>query len=72
MENQNGKISIKELFDNPNLDVDGIVADLSIEELIFASCRGRWPEYFNIENKEDQILIAESYIDNIYKLMFMK
>ncbi len=64
----NGKISIKELFDNPNLDVDGIVADLSIEELIFASCRGGWPECFNIENKEDQLLIAESYIDNICKI----
>ena len=39
----NGKISLSELFNNPNYDIDGIKSDLSIELLIFASCRGGWP-----------------------------
>ena len=64
----NGKISVEDLFNNPNLNIDGILADLSIDDLIFASCRGGWPECFNIKNKEDQLLIAESYIDNICEI----
>ena len=39
----NGKISILELFKNPDLDIDGIESDLSMEDLIFAACRGGWP-----------------------------
>nr|WQH65308.1 AAA family ATPase [Methanosphaera sp. ISO3-F5] len=35
----NGKISIMDLFDNPELDIDGIKSDLTIEQLIFAACR---------------------------------
>ena len=31
----NGKISLSELFDNPNLDIDGISSDMEIEDLIF-------------------------------------
>ena len=39
----NGKISIIELFKNPNLDIEGIESNLSIDELFFAICRGGWP-----------------------------
>ena len=35
----NGKISILDLFNDPDMDIDGIESDLTIEELIFASCR---------------------------------
>ena len=34
----NGKISSMELFDNPNLDINGITSDLTIDDLIFAEC----------------------------------
>ena len=36
----NGKISLSELFNNPNLDIDGIESDKTIEDLIFSACRG--------------------------------
>lgn len=61
----NGKISIKELFENPDMNIDGITSDLSIEELFFAMCRGGWPETLNIENKDDQLLLAKTYVDSI-------
>ncbi|MCI6625596.1 MAG: AAA family ATPase, partial [Bacteroidales bacterium] len=41
----NGKISIKELFGNPDLDIDGITSDMKVEDLIFAACRGGWPAF---------------------------
>lgn len=42
----NGKISLRELFDNKELDIDGIVSNLSIEELIFAACQRRMAGFF--------------------------
>lgn len=61
----NGKIQLTELFNNPNIDIEGITSDLSLENLFFAMCRGGWPESLQIKNKDDQLLIAKSYFDSI-------
>lgn len=61
----NGKISIMELFDNPDLDIDGITSDLTVEDLFFAMCRGGWPETLNINDKDEQLLIAKTYVNSI-------
>lgn len=39
----NGLISLEKLFHNPNYDIDEIQSNLSIEQLIYAACRGGWP-----------------------------
>ena len=61
----NGKISILDLFKNPNLNIDGIESELTIEELIYASCRGGWPESLNKKNKKGELFVAKSYLQNI-------
>lgn len=61
----NGKISLMELFDNPNLDINGITSDLTIDKLIFAACRGGWPESVVKKDKEAQLFVAKSYVQNI-------
>lgn len=61
----NGKISIEELFDNPDMDISGIESDLTIDDLIFAACRGGWPDSINKRNDEDKLLIAYNYLNNI-------
>lgn len=61
----NGKISLIDLFNLPDLNIDGITSDLSIEDLIFVSCRGGWPESLNKKSKEAQLLIPYIYIDSI-------
>lgn len=61
----NGKISLKELFDNKELDIDGITSDLSIEELIFAACRGGWPASLDAMSDTAKLLIAKDYVDII-------
>jgi predicted AAA+ superfamily ATPase len=38
----NGLISLKELFDNPQMDFD-VLSNLSVDDLIHAACRGGWP-----------------------------
>lgn len=59
----NGNISLMELFDNPNLNINGITSDLTIPDLIFAMCRGGWPETLNIKDKQHQLNIAKFYLD---------
>lgn len=60
-----GEISLRELFDNKEFDIDGIVSNLSIEDIIFAACRGGWPASLDIANKTAQLLIAKDYLDII-------
>ena len=67
----NGKISLVELFENPNLDIDGISSDLSFEDLIFAACRGGWPESLKKRSKKQQLFIAESYVENICESVYL-
>lgn len=61
----NGRISLRELFDNKNLDIDGIMSSLSIEELIFAACRGGWPASLDNMSDAAKLLIAKDYVDII-------
>lgn len=61
----NGKISLRELFDNKEYDIDGITSNLSVENLIFAACRGGWPASLDIANRKAQLLIAKDYVDII-------
>lgn len=58
----NGKISLKALFDNPTLEIDGISSELSIENLVFAACRGGWPAALRRKSDAAKLLIARDYL----------
>ena len=61
----NGAISLKKLFDNPYMDIDGIISELTVEELIFSACRGGWPASLKRKNDTAKLLIAKDYLNNI-------
>ena len=61
----NGKISLRDLFSNPQLDVDGIISDLSLESLVFAACRGGWPSSLKKKNQQAMLFEAQNYVANI-------
>ena len=64
-EESNGKISLKSLFNKPNLDIDGVTSDFSIEQLIFASCRGGWPGSLFKKSDNAKLFIANDYFENV-------
>lgn len=64
----NGKISILELFKNPDMPIDGIESTLSVTDLIFAACRGGWPESLNKKSEKAQLFVAKSYVKNICEI----
>ena len=61
----NGKISLRELFDNKELDIDGITSGLSIPQLIFTACRGGWPASLRKMSDTAKLLIARDYVNII-------
>lgn len=64
-EESNGQISLKELFDNPDYDIDGITSDLSVERLVFAACRGGWPASITVQNEKRALFTAENYVESV-------
>lgn len=61
----NGSISLRQLFDEPDYDIDGEMSQLSIEQLIFAACRGGWPASLDDMSVNAKLLIAKDYVDEI-------
>lgn len=61
----NGSISLQRLFNDTDYDIDGSTSELSIEQLIFAACRGGWPASLDQMSKEAKLLIAQDYVDVI-------
>lgn len=61
----NGKISLQALFNTKNYAVDGIESTLSIENLVFAACRGGWPASVTAQNNKAALFVAQNYIENI-------
>ena len=61
----NGSISLRELFDNGDADIDGIQSELTIERLIYAACRGGWPASLGGMSDEAAMMIARDYLNVI-------
>lgn len=60
-----GEISLKALFDNPEMNIDGCISKLTVEDLVFASCRGGWPGALAFNDRKAQLFIAKTYLDSI-------
>ena len=61
----NGTISLKELFNHPDCDIDGINSSLDVNQLIFAACRGGWPSSLNLKTDQAKLFVAKDYYNNI-------
>ncbi len=61
----NGSISLQRLFDDPDFDIDGDMSALSIEEIIFAACRGGWPASLSVKSDKAKLFIAKDYVNVI-------
>lgn len=67
----NGLISLSTLFEG-NIDINGIKSDLSLDKLIYASCRGGWPRTLEINDNKSKLLIAQDYYNQIIKVDISK
>jgi hypothetical protein len=63
-----GEISLMDMFDNPDFDIDGVKSKMTIEDLIFVACRGGWPASLKLKTLKSQLLIARDYIKSICEI----
>lgn len=64
-EESDGSVSLTQIFNNPEYDIDGAISPLSIEQLIFAACRGGWPATLDDISNQAKLLIARDYVNII-------
>ena len=60
----NGEVSIHELFDNPQMEIEAI-SNLTIDDLIYAACRGGWPSAVITDKHSAALKVAVSYVDSV-------
>ena len=63
----NGTVSLKALFDGDCHLEKGCISDLTVEDLVFAACRGGWPESVLMNDPEAQLAIPKDYFEQIYE-----
>lgn len=61
----NGSVSLIELFTGIDCLEKRCEASLSLDDLVFATCRGGWPESLAENDKAKQIRYVETYLKNI-------
>ena len=67
-----GQVSLRELFASPGTSVNGASGQLSIEELIFATCRGGWPSSLSANGDDAQLFIAQDYLTQVVEVDISK
>lgn len=60
-----GRISIHELFNNPNYEFGGILSSMTVEDLIFTACRGGWPASLKARSSKAKLMIAQNYVNSV-------
>ena len=63
-----GDVSLKELFANPTASVDGARGKLTVEELVFAVCRGGWPSSLEAVGDDAKLFVAADYFNNVIEV----
>lgn len=62
-----GEVSLRELFDNPDYDIDGATSKLNIPSLIRVACRGGWPVALQMSEMSG-MLIASDYVNSVCEI----
>ena len=62
----NGTISLKDLFSGTETLKNGCQSTLTLKDIIFAACRGGWPESVKLNDEEAQLEIPKDYFMQIY------
>jgi predicted AAA+ superfamily ATPase len=59
-----GQVSISELFNNPDYDIDGATSNLDIPQLIRLACRGGWPATLQM-TEQAGFLVSKDYVNSV-------
>ena len=66
-EESNGSVSLMQLFDRPE-DFDGCASSMSIDDIIFAICRGGWPKSLMNTTVRSKLEVAKDLYRQTYSV----
>ncbi len=61
----NGSVSLTELFNHPD-EFEGCISDMSIDDIIFAICRGGWPKSILNKTVRSKLEVAKDLFKQTY------
>lgn len=64
----NGTVSLIKLFNGEEQLINGCISNLSYDDLIFAACRGGWPESVLLEDKKSKLYISKDYFNQVCEI----
>lgn len=67
-----GEISLLDLFDHPEMEIDGIMSNVGINDLIRFACRGGWPAALKLHNFKESFRIAKDYLERVVESDIIK
>ena len=66
-EESNGSVSLLQLFDHPEV-FDGCVSQMTIDDIIFAICRGGWPKSLMNKTVRSKLEVAKDLFRQTYSV----
>lgn len=66
-EESNGSVSLMQLFDHPD-EFDGCVSSMTIDDIIFAICRGGWPKSLMNKTVRSKLEVAKDLYRQTYSV----
>ena len=66
-EESNGTVSLLQLFNHPD-DFDGCISETSIDDIIFAICRGGWPKSLMNKTVRSKLEVAKDLYRQTYSV----
>ena len=66
-EESNGSVSLLDLFNHPE-SFDGCISNMSIDDIIFAICRGGWPKSLMNKTVRSQLEVAKDLYRQTYSV----
>lgn len=63
----NGSVSLTKIIEQEDYSFEGARADLGLESLFFAACRGGWPRTLALKSDGAKLEIAKDYCRQIYQ-----
>lgn len=66
-EESNGSVSLLDLFNHPD-SFDGCISNMSVDDIIFAICRGGWPKSLMNKTVRSQLEVAKDLYRQTYSV----
>ncbi len=60
-----GEISLRQLFDDADIQLGGETTSMTVNDIIFAACRGGWPASLISHDRDAQLSVAQVYHEGV-------